>query len=119
MAKEVVQQRGLAIRLACAVFSISGSCYRYESKQNAENEEIANWLIRLTDIGSKTALQRLNPKRRKPRTYPHREHLLLTKSVGQYSMGNSGQTSAEFNNHDRPNMALGGFTPKQHLATAA
>jgi len=22
-------------------------------------------------------------------------------------------------NHDRPNMALGGFTPKQHLAMAA
>ncbi|MFN5938805.1 MAG: IS3 family transposase, partial [Polaromonas sp.] len=22
-------------------------------------------------------------------------------------------------NHDRPNMALGGFTPKQHLAKAA
>jgi hypothetical protein len=49
MAKEVVQQRGLAIRLACAVFSISESCYRYESKQNAENDEIADWLIRLTD----------------------------------------------------------------------
>lgn len=50
MAKEVVQQRGLAIRLACAVFSISESCYRYESRQNAENEIIADWLIRLTDI---------------------------------------------------------------------
>jgi putative transposase len=49
MAKEVVHQRGIAIRTACAVFSISESCYRYESKQNAENEEIANWLIRLTD----------------------------------------------------------------------
>jgi putative transposase len=49
MAKEVVSQRGIAIRTACAVFSISESCYRYESKQNAENEEIANWLIRLTD----------------------------------------------------------------------
>ena len=49
MAKEVVSQRGIAIRTACAVFSISESCYRYESKQNAENEDIANWLIRLTD----------------------------------------------------------------------
>ena len=49
MAKEVVQQRGLAIRLACAVFSISESCYRYESKQNADNEIIADWLMRLTD----------------------------------------------------------------------
>ena len=33
MAKEVVEQRGVPIRLACAVFSISESCYRYESKQ--------------------------------------------------------------------------------------
>jgi putative transposase len=49
MAKEVVQQRGIAIRLACQVFSVSESCYRYESRQNAENEEIANWLTRLTD----------------------------------------------------------------------
>ena len=49
MAKEVVHQRGLAIRLACAVFSISESCYRYEPKQDAENALIADWLIRLTD----------------------------------------------------------------------
>jgi len=49
MAKEVVQQRGLAIRVACAVFSISESCYRYESRQNAENEIIVDWLLRLTD----------------------------------------------------------------------
>jgi len=48
MAKEV-QQRGVAIRLACTVFSIGESCYRYQSQQNAENEQIANWLIRLTD----------------------------------------------------------------------
>ena len=50
MAKEVVQQRGIPIRMACAVFSVSESCYRYESRQNTENEEIANWLLRLTDI---------------------------------------------------------------------
>ena len=49
MAKEVVHQRGLAIRVACAVFSISESCYRYEPKQDAENALIADWLIRLTD----------------------------------------------------------------------
>jgi len=49
MAKEVVAQRGLAIRVACVVFSISESCYRYEPKQDAENALIADWLIRLTD----------------------------------------------------------------------
>ncbi len=49
MVKEVVEQRGVSIRLACAVFSISESCYRYASKHNAENQVIADWLIRLTD----------------------------------------------------------------------
>lgn len=29
--------------------SISGSCYRYTAKHKAENEEITNWLLRLTD----------------------------------------------------------------------
>lgn len=46
---EIVRQRGLAIGLACKVFGISQSCYRYEAKFNSENELIANWLIRLTD----------------------------------------------------------------------
>jgi len=49
MDKEVVQQRGVAIGLACAVFSITESCYRYRYQLDAENEQIANWLIRLTD----------------------------------------------------------------------
>jgi len=49
MAKEVVHQRRLTIRVACTVFSISELCYRYESKQNAEKELIADWLMRLTD----------------------------------------------------------------------
>jgi putative transposase len=49
MAKEVVALRGLSVRLACDVFSVSESCYRYEAKRNAENEKIADWLVRLTD----------------------------------------------------------------------
>jgi putative transposase len=39
----------VAVQLVCQAFSISQSCYRYESKCNAENQEIAQWLIRLTD----------------------------------------------------------------------
>jgi putative transposase len=34
MAKEVVAQRGISIRLACSVFTVSESCYRYEAKRN-------------------------------------------------------------------------------------
>jgi putative transposase len=49
MAKNAVQHKGVAIRIACEAFRVSESCYRYESLQNAENEAIANWLLRLTD----------------------------------------------------------------------
>jgi putative transposase len=49
MAKKAVSQHQVSIRLACEIFSVSQTCYRYETKHNAENELIANWLIRLTD----------------------------------------------------------------------
>jgi putative transposase len=49
MAKQVVMQRGVGIGLACKVFVISETCYRYEPKLSEENTEIADWLIRLTD----------------------------------------------------------------------
>lgn len=45
----MVQQRGIAIRVACAVFSVCESCYRYECKHNAGNDEISDCLSRLTD----------------------------------------------------------------------
>jgi len=49
MAQRVVQERGISVRLACETFGISQTCYRYEGKHKAENEEIADWLLRLTD----------------------------------------------------------------------
>lgn len=49
MAKEVVAQRNTTIRLACQVFTVSESCYRYEAKTDEENQQIADWLLRLTD----------------------------------------------------------------------
>jgi putative transposase len=49
MAKKVVTDRGVCIRVVCKAFRISESCYRYERKLDAENVEVANWLIRLTD----------------------------------------------------------------------
>lgn len=48
MAQHSVAQRGISIRLACVAFAISGTCYRYTPKLSAENEQIADWLIRLT-----------------------------------------------------------------------
>ena len=49
MAQKAVAQRGVCIRVACQAFGISESCYRYERKLDAENAEVANWLMRLTD----------------------------------------------------------------------
>ena len=49
MAHKVVSEQGVCIRVACVAFRISESCYRYERKLDAENDEVANWLIKLTD----------------------------------------------------------------------
>jgi len=49
IAKKAVKERGVCIRVACDSFGISESCYRYERKCDVENDEVANWLIKLTD----------------------------------------------------------------------
>jgi putative transposase len=49
MAQEAVADKKAPISLACAAFGISESCYRYVAKLDGENDEIADWLIRLTD----------------------------------------------------------------------
>lgn len=48
MAKRVVTGKQTSIRLACEIFSISETGYRYEARHRAENDEIADWLVRLT-----------------------------------------------------------------------
>ena len=35
-------QHGVAINLACTAFGMSETCYRYQAKRRAENEEIAD-----------------------------------------------------------------------------
>ena len=49
MAADAVASRGISIRLACEAFGVSQTCYRYERQRNAENEQIAEWLLKLTD----------------------------------------------------------------------
>ena len=39
----------MPIKWACDAFRISETCYRYEAKLQTENDEIADWLIRVTD----------------------------------------------------------------------
>ena len=48
MAEKAVNRDGISVRLACDVFGISQSCYRYQSKLGYENAQIADWLLRLT-----------------------------------------------------------------------
>lgn len=50
MAQTVVAVKGISIRMACAAFGISESCYRYQPKLASENDEIGDWLTRLTDL---------------------------------------------------------------------
>lgn len=48
MAKKAVARDKVSIRLACIVFGISETCYRYEPTLSSENMLIADWLLRLT-----------------------------------------------------------------------
>lgn len=48
MAVRAVKEKGISIRLACVIFTISETCYRYQPKLSEENEFIADWLVRLT-----------------------------------------------------------------------
>ena len=48
MAHRASAQYMASIRFVCDVFSISETCYRYQSKLSSINAEIADWLLRLT-----------------------------------------------------------------------
>ena len=49
MAKAAVIKHGLSVRLACVCLGISEICCRYEAKLSNENDQIADWLLRLTE----------------------------------------------------------------------
>ena len=49
MAKAAAIKHDISIRFACQCMSVSESCFYYQSKLNAENDQIADWLIRLTE----------------------------------------------------------------------
>lgn len=48
MAKQLVTQRKISIRLAYDIYGISGTCYRYRPSLSVDNRIIADWLLRLT-----------------------------------------------------------------------
>ncbi|WDE09215.1 transposase [Thalassomonas viridans] len=39
----------LSIRQACKLFAVSETAYRYRPKNSLENDDIAHWLIKLTN----------------------------------------------------------------------
>jgi len=47
MAQWAVLERPATVKLACQAFGISQTCYRYKAKLDAENNLIADWLVRL------------------------------------------------------------------------
>ncbi len=49
MAQKAVLEKGVSIRTACEIFSVSQTCYRYRPKSSSDNDLIAQWLLRLTD----------------------------------------------------------------------
>lgn len=50
MAKKAVAERGVSIRLACVIFVVSETCYRYQPKYSSDNAFIADLLLRLTTL---------------------------------------------------------------------
>lgn len=71
MAEEAVRKKGVGVALACRIFGISESCYRYKRKLRDENAEIADWLVRLTSNYRDLELNpRIKPKKRLLREKP-------------------------------------------------
>ena len=48
MAQAAIAQHNISISLACRLFKVSQTCYRYSAKLSDENAFIADWLIKLT-----------------------------------------------------------------------
>jgi putative transposase len=48
MAKAAVTNKAISVRLACTIFVVSETCYRYQAKLSGENSLIADGLVRLT-----------------------------------------------------------------------
>lgn len=48
MARHAVSTQQVSIRLACQIFSVSETCYRYLPRLSVENQRMADWLLRIT-----------------------------------------------------------------------
>lgn len=48
MAQAVVRERGVSVRVACECLGISETCYGYQKTLSGENQQVADWLLKLT-----------------------------------------------------------------------
>lgn len=48
MAHQAVKKHQISIRLSCDCLDISEYCFRYQATLSSENQQIADWLLRLT-----------------------------------------------------------------------
>ena len=48
MAQTSIKDHRISIRMACSLFQLSETCFRYERLHDDENGKIAQWLIQLT-----------------------------------------------------------------------
>ncbi|GGY59993.1 hypothetical protein GCM10011297_35320 [Bacterioplanes sanyensis] len=50
LTQQSVAERKISIRLACQIFAVSETCYRYQPILSDENAEIAHRLIKLRHL---------------------------------------------------------------------
>ena len=62
MAQQAVALHAISIRLACRAFSISETCYRYQSKLSDDNALIAQQLIELGECHARLTLVNIGHK---------------------------------------------------------
>ena len=88
MAENAVARRGASIAVACRALGVSETCYSYGPKLRAENEEIADLLVGLTDA-RKTwgfGLCFLHLRNVKGHPWNHkRVYLRIPRKMGAYS----------------------------------
>ena len=94
IAQWAVTTKKTSICLACTTFSISQTCYYYKPLLSDENEEIADWLLRLTTCHKRVyriyrELElnlRIKPRRRLVRENPNKL-VVLQAPNDTWSMG--------------------------------
>jgi putative transposase len=83
MTKRAVQKKCVYIKVACQAVQVSGTCYRYQPKRKAENEVVADWLIRLTGNRRNWGFDLCDMYLRNVRGYPrkHKRVYLIYKEL--------------------------------------